>query len=111
MAASRTKGAPVGSAQWIQSEREHAAQMIDEEAQELGYSVRNELEWLNEHLADVFSRNNVYDTLVPRRTHLPIADTLYIVLSPIPSRHPANYAAKRPGLRASGTSFRRLGNH
>ncbi len=85
--------------------------MIDEEAQELGYSVRNELEWLNEHLADVFSRNNVYDTLVPRRTHLPIADTLYIVLSPIPSRHPANYAAKRPGLRASGTSFRRLGNH
>ncbi|KAK0874290.1 hypothetical protein LTS02_000206 [Friedmanniomyces endolithicus] len=59
MAASRTKGAPVGSAQWIQSEREHAAQMIDEEAQELGYSVRNELEWLNEHLADVFSRNNV----------------------------------------------------
>ncbi|KAK0272006.1 hypothetical protein LTR35_013176 [Friedmanniomyces endolithicus] len=65
MAALRTKGAPVGSAQWIQSEREHAAHMIDEEAQELSYSVRNELEWLNEHLADVFSRNNVtlIDTL------------------------------------------------
>ncbi|TKA64548.1 hypothetical protein B0A55_11910, partial [Friedmanniomyces simplex] len=59
MAASKTKGAPVGSAQWIQSEREQAARMVDQEAEEMGFSVRNDLEWLNEHLADVFSRNNV----------------------------------------------------
>ncbi|KAK3116654.1 hypothetical protein LTR53_002768 [Teratosphaeriaceae sp. CCFEE 6253] len=55
----RTKAAPVGSASWIQCEREQAAHFIDQEAEELGFSVRNEMDWLNEHLSDVFSRNNV----------------------------------------------------
>lgn len=63
MAAPKSKTAPVGSAQWIQSERENAGQLIDQEAEEFSYSVRNELEWLNEHMGDIFSRNQVYDSV------------------------------------------------
>ncbi|KAK4541978.1 hypothetical protein LTR36_007178 [Oleoguttula mirabilis] len=59
MATSKTTTAPVGSAQWIESEREHAGQLIDQEAEEFGYSARNEFEWLNEHMADIFSTNQV----------------------------------------------------
>ena len=59
MALAKTKTAPVGSAGWIQNEREQAAQFIEQEAEEFGYSVRNDLEWLNEHMADVFSQNGV----------------------------------------------------
>lgn len=55
MAAPRNKVA-VGSAPWILSEREQAAQFVEQEADEFSYSVRNEMEWLNEHMADIFSR-------------------------------------------------------
>lgn len=49
----------VGSAQWIQNERDHAGQLIDQEVEEFSFSVRNELEWLNEHMADIFSKNQM----------------------------------------------------
>jgi hypothetical protein len=52
--AARTKVA-VGSAQWVQDERQQADAFIEDEVEEYGYSVRNELEWLNEHMADIFS--------------------------------------------------------
>ena len=57
--AARTKAAPVGSAQWVQSEQQQAEEMIEQEVEEYGYSVRNELEWLNEHMADIFSTSAV----------------------------------------------------
>ena len=61
MATSRSGAyAPVGSAQWIQNEREQASQFVDQEVEEFSYSARNELEWLNEHMADVFSRDQRY---------------------------------------------------
>ncbi|KAK5126078.1 hypothetical protein LTR85_011433 [Meristemomyces frigidus] len=59
MQASKVKAAPVGSAQWIESEREHAEQLIGQEVEEFGYSARNEFEWLNEHMAEIFSTNQV----------------------------------------------------
>jgi hypothetical protein len=58
MAATKTKAAPVGSAAWMLGEKEQAAHFIEQEAEEFGFSVRNDLDWLNEHLADVFSQNN-----------------------------------------------------
>ncbi|KAF4546461.1 Inner centromere protein [Lasiodiplodia theobromae] len=63
MAASRNKLA-VGSAPWILAERQQAAQFVEQEADEFSYSVRNEMEWLNEHMADIFSRPelNITDT-------------------------------------------------
>ena len=60
MASTRTKTALPGSAEWIQSEREQAGQFVEQEAEEFSFSVRNELEWLNEHMAEIFSKNQVY---------------------------------------------------
>lgn len=60
MAGARTK-IQVGSTGWIQSEREQAGQFVEAEGEEFSYTVRNELEWLQEHMADIFSSNNVYD--------------------------------------------------
>lgn len=57
MAAARKTLMPVGSAQWIQSEREQASQFVDQEVEEFGFSARNEMEWLNEHMAEIFSAN------------------------------------------------------
>ncbi|RMY64064.1 hypothetical protein D0863_10086 [Hortaea werneckii] len=45
----------VGSAQWVQNERDHGSQLVDQEVEEFSFSVRNEFEWLNEHMADIFS--------------------------------------------------------
>ena len=59
MASTRTKTQPVGSAGWIQSERDQSAQFVDQEVEEFGYNVRNELDWLNGHMGDIFARNNV----------------------------------------------------
>jgi len=65
MAASRTKAPAIGSAQWIQGERSHAGECIDQDVEEFGYSVRNELEWLNEHMAEIFSSDHVYVMAIP----------------------------------------------
>jgi hypothetical protein len=59
MAAIRSKIPSVGSAQWILSERHQANHFVDQEVEEFRYSVRNELEWLNEHMADVFRQDGV----------------------------------------------------
>lgn len=49
----------VGSAAWVESEREQADHFVNQEVEEFSFSVRNELEWLNEHMSDVFSKNNM----------------------------------------------------
>lgn len=68
MAAARAKAANVGSTQWIQKEREQAGDFVEQELEEFGYSVRNEMEWLNEHMAEVFSANAVYVVFSTRLT-------------------------------------------
>lgn len=59
MATTRTKNPPVGSTEWIQSERDHADVAVKQEAEEFSFSVRNELDWLNEHMAEIFSTSQV----------------------------------------------------
>lgn len=59
MAAARAK-VPVGSAQWLLHERRQANELVEQEVDEFTYSVRNELEWLNEHMADIYSTNRLY---------------------------------------------------
>jgi hypothetical protein len=49
----------VGSAAWIAEERKSALQIAESEVEEFSYSVRNELDWLNEHMAEVFSENQL----------------------------------------------------
>lgn len=56
--ATKTKAA-IGTTQWIQGEAEQAEAFIQQEVEEFGYSVRNDLEWLNEHMAEVLSKGGV----------------------------------------------------
>ena len=49
----------VGSAQWILAEKEQIMQFADQEAEEFTFSARNEMEWLNEHMAEVFDENQM----------------------------------------------------
>ena len=49
----------VGSASWISEERASALQIAEAEAEEFTFSARNEIEWLNEHMAEIFSKNQV----------------------------------------------------
>ncbi|KAF2091783.1 hypothetical protein K490DRAFT_61213 [Saccharata proteae CBS 121410] len=58
MASARSK-VPVGSAQWILEERRQADQFVEQEAEEFSFSVRNEMEWLNEHMGEIFSQNEL----------------------------------------------------
>ncbi|CEO59734.1 hypothetical protein PMG11_04399 [Penicillium brasilianum] len=47
---------PVGSAAWIASEKENMADLVEQELEEVEYPVRHELDWLNEHMAEIFSK-------------------------------------------------------
>ncbi|MCJ1380913.1 hypothetical protein MMC17_004022 [Xylographa soralifera] len=60
MAAPRSKGQlPVGSAQWVEDERKQIAVFRDQETEDFAFSTRNEVEWLNEHMAEIFSSNQL----------------------------------------------------
>ncbi|KAL2009652.1 hypothetical protein VTN00DRAFT_5459 [Thermoascus crustaceus] len=48
---------PVGSAAWIAAEKENVMNLVDQEMEEVEYPVRHEMEWLNEHMAEIFSSN------------------------------------------------------
>ena len=58
MAIARSRAqVPVGSAKWINDENEQVGQFSAQEIEDFTYSARNEVEWLNEHMADIFSKN------------------------------------------------------
>lgn len=59
MAGARVKAPPVGSEKFIEDERALVGEKVGEASEEFGYSVRNELEWLNEHMKEIFSTNQV----------------------------------------------------
>ena len=62
MAAVRSKAqVPVGSTRWVLDERQQVAQFIHQEAEDFVFSARNELDWLNEHMAEIFSSSQLYD--------------------------------------------------
>ena len=61
MAAIRARGPlPVGSMQWIDDENAQVERHCEQEVEDFGFSARNELEWLNEHMADIFAKENMY---------------------------------------------------
>ncbi|KAK4099314.1 hypothetical protein N658DRAFT_453368 [Parathielavia hyrcaniae] len=49
----------VGSAAWIAEERESALGIARSEIEEFSFSARNEIDWLNEHMAEIFSGNQM----------------------------------------------------
>ncbi|GAM89876.1 hypothetical protein ANO11243_079160 [Dothideomycetidae sp. 11243] len=62
MATKINSRAAIGTASWIKSEREQLTRLIDQDVEEFGYSARNELEWLNEHMAEIFNGNQMHVT-------------------------------------------------
>ncbi|KAH7328210.1 hypothetical protein B0I35DRAFT_11862 [Stachybotrys elegans] len=59
MAAMRGPRPQVGSAAWISEERSSALQITQTEVEEFSYSARNEMDWLNEHMAGIFDENEI----------------------------------------------------
>lgn len=57
------KAAAVGSTAWIVAEKENVVQMLKEEKEELLFPAQHEIEWLNEHMAEIFSKSHVYVAL------------------------------------------------
>ena len=50
----------VGSGAWVAEERDSALHIAESEVEEFTFSARNELEWLNEHMAEIFNKDPVY---------------------------------------------------
>lgn len=67
MAASRSKAPAIGSAQWLLDERQQTNDLVAQELEDFSFSVRNELEWLNEHMAEIFAQNGQYAARGPRK--------------------------------------------
>ncbi|KAI1768793.1 hypothetical protein GGR53DRAFT_353553 [Hypoxylon sp. FL1150] len=59
MAGPRGVRLPVGSAPWISEERSSAMQIAQSEVEEFSFSARNDFDWLNEHMAEIFSENQI----------------------------------------------------
>jgi hypothetical protein len=49
----------VGSKEWIALEKENVQQLIAQEMEEVEYPARHEMEWLNEHMAEIFQNNQL----------------------------------------------------
>lgn len=82
MAAMRGPRLHVGSAAWVTEERSSAMQIANSEVEEFSYSARNEMDWLNEHMAGIFNEN---ETHVAAR-HAPLPSDLPLRLL-IPRRN------------------------
>ncbi|KAH8173029.1 inner centromere protein, ARK binding region domain-containing protein [Sarocladium implicatum] len=99
MAAMRGPRLQVGSAAWVAEERSSALQIIDTEVEEFTYSARNEVDWLNEHMAGIFDENetNFAETFktpgklrgkTPRTARRPVVAESRIPLSDVFSATP-----------------------
>jgi hypothetical protein len=51
--------AAVGSTAWIATEKENVLQLLQQEKEELIFPAQHEMEWLNEHMSEIFSKSNV----------------------------------------------------
>lgn len=58
--AARAKVPAIGSAGWVLDERHQSNDLVSQELEDFGFSVRNELEWLNEHMIDVLAHDGQY---------------------------------------------------
>ncbi|KAI4282975.1 MAG: hypothetical protein L6R35_005281 [Caloplaca aegaea] len=54
----------IGSMSWLDQENQQVVQFAAQEAEDFAFSVRNELDFLNEHMAEIFSKNQVNITEV-----------------------------------------------
>ncbi|SPN99650.1 uncharacterized protein DNG_02502 [Cephalotrichum gorgonifer] len=57
--ATRGSRLAIGSTSWVSDERSAALQATVSEVEEFSYSVRNDFDWLNEHMAGIFDENEI----------------------------------------------------
>ena len=50
----------MGSIPWVNDENAQVERHCEQEVEDFGFSARNELEWLNEHMADVFAKDQMW---------------------------------------------------
>ncbi|KAL8910183.1 MAG: hypothetical protein Q9171_004520 [Xanthocarpia ochracea] len=60
----KTMAPMIGSMPWLDQENQQISQFSAQEADDFAFSVRNELDFLNEHMADIFNKNHVNITEV-----------------------------------------------
>ena len=60
-----TKGTTVGSVSWIAAEKENALDLLRNEKEEVLYPAQHQLEWLNEHMAEIFNKSQLYVQFKP----------------------------------------------
>lgn len=97
-AAHARKQAPAGSAQWVLDERRQVDDFVAQEVEEFQFSARNDVEWLNEHMADILTRSHLYGD-VPHSQRCPVLT--YVAMLQRPSRLPASSEARPPALPAN----------
>lgn len=94
MAAMRGPRLQVGSAVWTAEERNAALQIAQSEVDEFSYSARNELDWLNEHMAGIFNENETYAfPLSELRNECLTADNIPEILQKH-LKHPQSFAER-----------------
>ncbi|KIX99609.1 uncharacterized protein Z520_04242 [Fonsecaea multimorphosa CBS 102226] len=54
-----TKGTTVGSVSWIAAEKENALSLLQNEKEEVIYPAQHQLEWLNEHMSEIFNKSHL----------------------------------------------------
>ena len=74
MNGSRGARLPVGSAPWIAEERSSALQITHSEVEEFSFSARNEFDWLNEHMAEIFTENQMCVNMKKKKLTLTLHD-------------------------------------
>jgi hypothetical protein len=57
------KIAAVGSIAWVNNERTAIRKLEDQDEEDIAFAVRNDMEWLNEHMANIFERPILYAKL------------------------------------------------
>lgn len=84
---------PVGSAAWISTEKENCTQLVDQEMEEIEFPVRYEMEWLDEHMGEIFSNNQLCVDSHGRELSFDIIN-MPAVTSQMPSKPLENYEAR-----------------
>lgn len=96
---------PVGSAAWISTEKENVSQLVDQEMEEAEYPVSHEMDWLNEHMAEIINNNQlcVATTEFYAFAMLPCYTNCSIAILQRLSRHRGSYEVRRLAPRGNGT--------
>lgn len=82
----------MGSAPWIADERAAAYDIVKAEIEDFTAAARNEVDWLNEHMAEIFNENEM--CVDSTRALESIVANEALVTSPSCSKHRASYEGR-----------------